>query len=166
MYIFKRPTVKLKLQKLWEILFSVFLKCAGKDNFKELIILLPKAFLTGGVPTEEFSIRIQSIPLDKQSCAFSSSNLYFQKSFFTWNYKFWQILIHTEKTRETIINLWYFIDVQFYFTARGILNTVICTAYFSDTFDSVFNKKRETFLCFCSIVCQKKEQIGYLEYSL
>ena len=148
MYIFKRPTVKLKLQKLWEVLFSVFLKCAGKDNFKELIILLPKAFLTGGVPTEEFSIRIQSIPLDKQSCAFSSSNLYFQKSFFTWNYKFWQILIHTEKTRETIINLWYFIDVQFYFTARGILNTVICTAYFLTRLIVCSIKKEKLFCVF------------------
>ena len=36
MYIFKTPTVKLKLQKLWGKSFSLFLKCAGKDNFKEL----------------------------------------------------------------------------------------------------------------------------------
>ena len=87
-----------------------------KNNFKDLIILIPKAVLTGGVPTKKFPIRIQFVPLDKQSCVFSSSNLFCQKSFFTWNYKFLKILIHTEKTRETIIHLWYFIDVQFCFT--------------------------------------------------
>ena len=42
-------------------------------------------------------------------------------------------------------------------TARGILNSVICTAYFSDTFNSVFNlKNKETFLCLCSIACKKR----------
>ena len=60
---------------------------------------MPKVFLTGGVPTKEFPIRIQFVPLNKQSCAFSSSNLLCQKSFFAWNYKFLQVLIHNEKTR-------------------------------------------------------------------
>ena len=117
----------------------MFLKCGGKDNFKELTILIPKTFLPGGVPTKEFSIRIQLVPFDKQSCAFSSSNLFSEKPFFTWNFKFLQILI-----------------LQ---TGRSILNTVICTAYFSDNFDSVFSKKnRETFLCLCGVVCKKKRR--------
>ena len=90
----------------------MFLKCAGKDNFKELTTLLPKAFLTGGVATKGFPIRIQLVPLDKQSCTFSSSNLFREKSFFTWSFNFLQILI-----------------LQ---TARSILNTVICTTYISD----------------------------------
>ena len=59
---------------------------------------------------------MQVVSFEKQSCIFLSSNLFCQESFFTWNYKFLQILIHTEKTRETIINIWYFTDVQFYFT--------------------------------------------------
>ena len=69
------------------------------------------AFLTGGVPTKEFPIRIQFVSLDKQSCECSSSNLFCQKSFFAWNYKFLKILIHTKKTRETMINVSFFIDV-------------------------------------------------------
>ena len=77
---------------------------------------MTKAFLIGGTPTKEFPIRIQFIPLDKPSCSFSNSNLFGQKSFFTWNYKFLKFLIHNEKSRETIINLWYLIDVQHYFT--------------------------------------------------
>ena len=147
MYILKSPTVKLKLQKLWEISFSVFLKCAEKHNFKELTILILNVFLIGGVPTNEFLIRIQLVPLDKQSCAFSSSNLFCEKSFLTLNFKFLQILI-----------------LQ---TARSILNTVVCTAYFSDNFNRVFSKRnKETFLCLCSVVCKKREQIGYLEHCL
>ena len=42
-------------------------------------------------------------------------------------------------------------------TARGISNSAICTVYFSDNFNSVFNlKSRETFLCLCSIACKKR----------
>ena len=48
---------------------------------------------------------------------------------------------------------------------RGILNSADCTAHFYDKFNSVFNKKRENFLCLCSIALKKEEQIGYLEYS-
>ena len=54
-------------------------------------------------------------PWGKQSCAFSSSSLFFQKSFFE-NYKLLQILVRTEKIREAIINVWYFINVQCSFT--------------------------------------------------
>ena len=75
-----------------------------------------KAFVIGGAPTKEFQVRIQLIPIDKPSCAFSSSNLYCQKSFFAWNYNFLQILINTEKTRETAINVWYLIDAEHFFT--------------------------------------------------
>ena len=112
------------------IIFRVF-ECAGKENFKELTILIPKTFLTGGASAKEFPIRIQLVPLDEQSCAFSSSNLFCQKSFFTWNFKFLQILI-----------------LQ---TARSILNTVICTAYFSGNFNSVFSKKIEKIFCVCAV---------------
>ena len=72
--------------------------------------------LTGGVPTREFTMRIQLILSDERGCVFSSSNLFYQNKFFTWNYKFLQMLIYTDKTRATIINVWYFIDIQFYFT--------------------------------------------------
>ena len=34
---------------------------------------MSKVFITGGVPTKEFPIRTQFIPLDKQRCAFLSS---------------------------------------------------------------------------------------------
>ena len=109
----------------------MFLKCAGKDNFKDLAILIPKTFLTGGVLTKKLPIRIQLVPLDKLSCAFSSSNSFCQKSFFTWNFKFLQVLI-----------------LQ---SARSILNTVISTAYFSDNFNSVFSKSIEKVLCVCPV---------------
>ena len=33
-----------------------------------------------------------------------------------------KILIHTEKTRETILNIWYLIDVSF--LSRGVLVTL------------------------------------------
>ena len=50
----------------------------------------------------------------------------------------------------------YGISLMFSFilqTARGMLNTVICTAYFSESFDSVFSKKYRNFFVFvqCSI---------------
>ena len=161
MYIFKSHPVKQKLQKLCEILFSVFLKCAGNDNFKELTILIPRAFLTGGVPTKKFSIRIQFVPFDKQSCAFSSSNLLYQKLFFTWSYKFFQILIHTQKTRETIINIWYFIDVQFYFTDnKGYIKYYhLYSLLFRQLQQCIQCKKREKFLCLCSVVYKKNDWI-------
>ena len=73
-------------------------------------------YFTGGVLTKEFPIRIQFFPLDKPSSEFSSSNLICQKSCFAWNFKFLQILMHTEESRETIINVWYFIDIQYSFT--------------------------------------------------
>ena len=74
-----------------------------------------KAFVIGGAPTKEFQVRIQLILIDKPSCAFSSSSLFCQKSFFAWNYKFLQILMNTEKTRETAINVWYLIYVEYFF---------------------------------------------------
>ena len=43
--------------------------------------------------------------LDRESCAFSNSNLFGQKSVFTLSCKFLQTLIHTEKTRKPIINV-------------------------------------------------------------
>ena len=85
-------------------------------TLKELTILIPNSFLTGDVPTKDFTKRTQFVSLDKKGCVFSSSNLFCLKSFFAWNCKLLQILIHTEKTRETIINAWYFIDVQYSFT--------------------------------------------------
>ena len=54
----------------------------------------------------EFPIRIQLLPLGRESFAFSSSNLLGQKSVFTLNCKFLQTLKHTEKTREPIINIY------------------------------------------------------------
>ena len=77
-----------------------------------------KTFLTGAVPTKKFSIRMQFVSLGKISYTFWSSNLFCQKSFFARIYKFLQILIHTDKTRETIINVWYLTDVQHYFTDK------------------------------------------------
>ena len=65
----------------------------------------PTAFLARGVLVYEFPIRIQLFPLDGESCAFLSSSLFGQKSVFTLNCKLLQTLIHTEKTRETFINV-------------------------------------------------------------
>ena len=45
------------------------------------------------------------IPFRQRKFAFSSSNLFRQKSVFTLNYKFLQTLIHDEKTRDPIINV-------------------------------------------------------------
>ena len=41
-------------------------------------------------------------------------------------------------------------------TARGMLNSVICTAHFSDNFNTVFYKKIERLLYFYSIACKKR----------
>ena len=91
--------------------------------------------------------------LDKESCAFSSSNFFGQKLVFTLKCKFLQTLIHTEKTREPIINVymvfhyitWYYMVFQMFSillqTARGILNSLICVVHFSNNFNSVFHKK-------------------------
>ena len=135
------------------------MKYAAKCNFQGLTILITKIFLIGGAPTNEFLISIQFTPIEKPSPAFPSSNLFFQKWFFAWNYKFFQILIHTEKTREIIINLWYLIDVQ---RTRGILNNVICTAHFSSNFNSVFTKKVEKTFCACAVQHVKKEEQNFV----
>ena len=42
-------------------------------------------------------------------------------------------------------------------TARCVLKSVICTAHFADSFNSVFNKKNENFSGLCSITCKKKK---------
>ena len=56
-----------------------------------------------------------------------------------------KIPIHTEESRETIINVWYFsILLQ---TARSILISLIRTAHFSTTLIVYPVKNRET-LCF------------------
>ena len=69
----------MNLSKLWKILITVFLKCAEKDNFQDLTILMPNSFLTVGVSTKELPIRIQFVPLEKQFSVFSSSNWFCQK---------------------------------------------------------------------------------------
>ena len=106
------------------------------------------------MPTKEFPIRIQFNPSEKQSCVFSNSNLFCQKSFFAWNHKLLQILVDTEKTRETNINVWYFTDTLLQ-AVRGILNSLTYTTQFYDSFNK---KNRETFLCLCSIACKKEEK--------
>ena len=101
----------------------------------------------------EFSIRIQLFLLDRESCAFSSSNLFCQKSVFTLNCKFLQALIHTEKTREPIINVYmvfhyitlYYMVFQMFsillHAAKGILNRLISVVHFSSNSNSLFHKK-------------------------
>ena len=50
-------------------------------------------------------------------------------------------------------------------TVRGVLNSLICTAHFSDNFNSVFNYKIEKLFCVCAVLHVKiEEQIGYLEF--
>ena len=52
-------------------------------------------------------------------------------------------------------------------TAKGILNSLICTANFSNNFNSIFNKKIQKLFCICAdSMLKKEEQIAYLEYSL
>ena len=42
-------------------------------------------------------------------------------------------------------------------TARGILNSLICVAHFSNNFNSAFHKKvHENYWCSSSIACQEK----------
>ena len=60
-------------------LYSVS-KCTWKDKSLELYILITKGFLTPGVLADEFAIRIQLFLLERQNCAFSSSNFFGQKS--------------------------------------------------------------------------------------
>ena len=36
-------------------------------------------------------------------------------------------------------------------TTRGMLNNVVCTAHFSDNFNSVFNKKAKKMFCVCPV---------------
>ena len=84
-----------KIQKLWYILFTVLLKCAGKDNFEELIILIPKVFLNSGVATKEFPIRIMFISLDKKVAHFKAAICLVENHFLhgvTSSYNFWYTL--------------------------------------------------------------------------
>ena len=67
-------------------------------------------------------------------------NLLGQKSFFAQNYKFLQILIHTVKTRQPIINAWYFMD-DLLQAARGILNSLNYATHLSSNSDNVFSKE-------------------------
>ena len=57
----------------------------GKITFKDLTILIPKAFLTCGVFA--FPLIIQFFPLDRESCVFSSGDLFDLKSLLN-QYKF------------------------------------------------------------------------------
>ena len=58
------------------------------------------------------------ILLDRERCTYSSSNLFGQKSVLTWNYKFLKTLIHIEKARECIINV--YMVIQFSFTGSKV----------------------------------------------
>ena len=51
-------------------------------------------------------------------------------------------------------------------TAKGILNSLICVAHFSNNFKSVFHWKGSWNSLVLQQYAKKKEQIGYLEYSL
>ena len=52
--------------------------------------------------------------------------------------------MHTEKAGEPILDVRYFKNVILILleTARGVLNSLICAAYLSNNFNSVFNKKK------------------------
>ena len=44
-------------------------------------------------------------------------------------------------------------------TTRGLLNSLICTAHFSNDFNVVYSvKKKINLLCFCSIACKTKKK--------
>ena len=52
-------------------------------------------------------------------------------------------------------------------TARGISNSLICVVHFSNNFNGVFHKKfMKSFGAVAVHHAKKKEQIGYLEYSV
>ena len=86
--------------------------------------MIPKGFLTPGVLSYEFSIRIQLFFLDSESYAFSSSSLFGYKLVFTLNCKFLKTLIHIEKNKEPITNIylvfhytkWYYMIFQMFST--------------------------------------------------
>ena len=68
--------------------------------------MIPKGFLTPGVISYQFFIRIQLFILDRESCLFLSSSLFGHKSVFTLNCKFLKTFIHTEETKELITNIY------------------------------------------------------------
>ena len=80
-----------------------------------------------------------------------SSNIFCQKSIFACKYRFLRILIHTEKRRETIIDVPYFIDDWYSLKDRGTLRSEICTADSSENCNSVFNKEIEKNICVCAV---------------
>ena len=64
-----------------------------------------------------------------------------------------------------MINVWYFTYILSQ-TTIILLNGVICTAHFSNNFDSLFNKKTEKFFSVCVVRHVKKEEkIKYLKRS-
>ena len=97
-------------------------------------------------------------PLDRK--AFSSSNLFGQKSVFTLNFKFIQTLIHTENTREPTINVYMVFhrcsvlfcrQLRIYWMVWYVLFTFLTTLI-------VYSMKKvhETYCCSSSIECQEK----------
>ena len=92
--------------------------------------MIPKTFfLARGVLTEEFSIKVQFFPLDRESCAFSSSNFFGQ---------------HTLRKLPSLINVYMVFhrrSVFFYRQQGDNLNSLICVVHFLNNFNSVFDKK-------------------------
>ena len=86
--------------------------------------------------------------------------------------KILQTLTHSKKSKETNDKCMTFHRCSVFFhavlqTANCILNSLICTAIFSNNFNSIFNKKIEKLFCICAdSMLKKEEQIAYLEYSL
>ena len=107
-------TVKLKQQKLRHIVFTLFLKCAGKDNVWKLTILIPKTFFWW-CENIRFLHKNSVHPFGQTKLCIFKQQFFYQNKLFVWNYKPLQILIHTEKTRATI-NVWYFMNVYHSFT--------------------------------------------------
>ena len=109
----------------------------------------------------------QFFPLDRK--AFSSSNLFGQKSVFTLNFKFIQTLTHAENTREPTINVYmvfhrcsvlFYRQLRIYYMVWYVLFTFLTTLIVYS-----IKKVHETYCCSSSIEYQKKEQIGCIDYS-
>ena len=95
---------------------------------------------------------------------FQATILFCQQSLSVLNCKFLRVLIHTEKTEETIIHVTSSMFSVLLQTARGMLNKVFFTVDFHGFFSNVLHKRnRETVLyLFCSMACKKQEeQIEY-----
>ena len=92
--------------------------------------------------------------LHRESCAFSSRNLFGQKSVFTLNCKFLQTFIHTEKTREPLINIHTVFHKcsVFFYRQQGVYHISVLLTFL------ITIRAHKTYWCSRCIACQGKKK--------